>query len=150
MQTPDNKIDTAMQAYAKKWLSSLDNRRPSTSLGYFFVGFFLLIWSSSLTTQLGYDLKKGIGALIFIGIGLGLTLIIIMTNSLMTKVGLGRPIRSAIWLSAIIGPYINLSIYHLWKIPIVSHMIGFAAAILAFLISITLDKVLERKPKKAD
>jgi hypothetical protein len=150
MHTPDNKIDAAMQAYAKKWMNSLELQRPSTSLGYFFVGLFLLFWSSSLTTLLGYDLKQGFGVLIFVGVGLTLTLVTILVNKIMAKIGLNRSIRSALWLSAVIGPYVNLTTYYSWNVPVLSHISGFAAAILSFLFSTILDKFLEKKPIKAD
>jgi hypothetical protein len=144
MRPPEQKIDAAMQSYAKKWMRSLDHPRASTTLGYFFVGLFILFWSSSLTNQIGFDLKKGFGTLIFIGIGLLLCLTTVFVNRIMAKIGLERAIRSALWLSAAIGPYVNMITYNTWNLPVISHIVGFAAAIFTFILSFQLDKLLEK------
>src|SRR4030065_2444359 len=115
MQSPERKIDIAMQSYAKSWMKSLDRPRASTTLGYFFVGLFILFWSSSLTSLLGFNLNKGYGALIFVVIGLTLTFTTIFMNRIMAKIGLERPIRSDLLLSALVGPYINLTTYNFWS-----------------------------------
>ncbi len=142
MPSPDPKIDAPMRAYAKRWMKSLDRPRASTTLGYFFVGLFILFWSSSLTTMLGFDLKKGFGSLVFIGVGLSLTFAAMLVIRIMTKIGLDRPTRSAIMLSAVIGPYVNMATYHAWESPVISHITGFIASIFAFLLSLLLDKML--------
>jgi hypothetical protein len=98
----------------------------------------------------GYDLKKGFGALIFIGVGLSLTLATILLNRVMAIIGLDRPIRSAVCLCAVIGPYVNLATYHTWNSPVISHIAGFIASIGSFLISILLDKVLEKSQKPVE
>lgn len=142
MQSPESKIDAAMQSYAKRWMKSIDQPRASTTLGYFFAGMFILFWSSSLTTLLGFDLQKGYGALIFVLIGLTLTFTIFFLNRIMTKIELQRPIRSAVLLSALIGPYVNLATYNSWNLPVISHVAGFFASILTFIISYLLDTTL--------
>jgi hypothetical protein len=148
MRLPDQKIDAPMRAYAKRWMKSLDRQRASTTLGYFFVGLFILFWSSSLTTMLGFNLKKGFGSLVFIGVGLLLMFSTLLIIRIMAKIGLDRPTRSAIMLSAVIGPYVNLAVYHAWNSPVISHIVGFIASIFAFLISLLLDKMLERSSEK--
>ena len=148
MRLPDQKIDAPMRAYAKRWMKSLDRPRASTTLGYFFVGLFILFWSSSITTLLGFDLKKGFGSLVFIGVGLLLVFVSLLIIRIMARIGLDRPTRSAIMLSAVIGPYVNLSVYRSFNSPIISHIMGFLASILAFLISLLLDKLLERSSGK--
>jgi hypothetical protein len=142
MRLPDQKIDAPLRAYAKKWMKSLDRPRASTTLGYFFVSLFILFWSTSLTTILGFNLKKGLGSLVFIGVGLSLTLAAMLVIHLMAKVGVDRPTRSAIMLSAVIGPYVNMAVYHAWESPVISHIAGFIASIFAFLISLLLDRIL--------
>jgi hypothetical protein len=146
MRLPDQKIDAPMRAYAKRWMKSLDRPRPSTTLGYFFVGLFILFWSSSVTTILGFDLKNGFGSLVFIGVGLSFTLATRMIVHVMAMIGVDRPIRSAFMLSAVIGPYVNLAAYHAWNLPVISHIAGFIASIVVFIISLLLDKMLERNP----
>ncbi len=146
MRSPEDKIDAYMQAYAKRWMKSLDRPRPSTTLGYFFVGFFILFWSTSLTTTLGFNLKKGFGTLVFIGVGLLLTSVTLLVIHFMARMGVDRPIRSAFMLSAVIGPYVNLAAYHTWNLPVISQIAGYIASILAFLISLLLDKMLQRNP----
>ena len=148
MRLPDQKIDGSMRAYAKRWIKSLDRPRASTTLGYFFVGLFILFWSSSLTTMLGFDLKKGFGSLVFIGVGLSLTFAAMLIIRVMAMVGLDRPTRSAIMLSAVIGPYVNMAVYHAWESPVVSHIAGFIASIFSFLISLLLDKLLVRSSEQ--
>jgi len=144
MRLPEQKIDAAMQSYAKKWMKTLDHPRASTTLGYFFVGLFILFWSSSLTNQIGFDLKKEFGALIFFGILLMLSFLTVIVNKIMARIGLERAIRSACWLSAVIGPYVNMTTYNAWNLSVISHIAGFAAAILTFIISFQLDKLLEK------
>ncbi len=143
-----DKMDASMKAYAKRWMKSLDKPRPSTTLGYFFVGLFILFWSSSVIGLLGFDLKNLIGALVFIGIGFGLTLVTLLFVRVMALVGIDRPTRSACLFSAVIGPYVNMLTYHAWNLPSVSHILGFMAAILAFLSSIVLDRLLARPSHK--
>ena len=150
MRLPDRKIDASMQSVAKKWMKSLDRPRASTTLGYFFVGMFILFWSSSLTTMLGFDLKNGFGSLVFIGIGLSLTFATMLIIRFMSKIGIDRPVRSAFMLSAVIGPYVNMTTYHAWNSTVISHIAGFSASIIAFIVSILLDKLLERKPEHVD
>ncbi|MFZ0531703.1 MAG: hypothetical protein WAM09_00870 [Anaerolineales bacterium] len=148
MRSPDRKIDASMQSAAKKWMKSLDRPRASTTLGYFFVGMFILFWSSSLTAMFGFNLKNGFGSLIFIGVGLSLTFATMLIIRFMARIGIDRPVRSAFMLSAVIGPYVNMAAYHAWNSPVISHIAGFSASILAFIVSILLDKLLERKPEQ--
>jgi hypothetical protein len=150
MRSKDPIIDKAMQSYAKNWLKSTNRQRASTTLGYFFVGLFILFWSSSITTFLGLDLKKGYGVLFFIFFGLSLTFIAIYVNKIMAKIGLERPIRSALFMSALIGPYVYLSTYNAWNLPVISHIAGFFASILTFVLSYLLDTLLGSYLKKSD
>jgi hypothetical protein len=148
MQFKDRKIDEAMQSYAKQWMKSIDRPRASTTLGYFFIGLFVLFWSSSITSILSFDLKKGYGALIFIAVGLILTLIVIFLNKFMVKIGLARPIRSALFLSAVVGPYVNQTTINSWNLPVISHLVAFIASVLTFIISYLLDTTLGKYSKK--
>ena len=149
MASPDPKIDAPMRAYAKRWLKSLDRPRASTTLGYFFVSLFILFWSSSITNMLGFDLKKGFGSLVFIVVGSTLTFFALLIVRSMAKIGIDRPTRSAMMLSAVIGPYVNMAAYHAWESPVISHIAGFIASILAFLLSLLLDKMLVRSSQQA-
>lgn len=142
MQFQDRKIDVAMQSYARRWMKSIDRPRASTTLGFFFIGLFILFWSSSISSLLGFDVKKGYGTLIFVAVGLTLTFTIILVNRFMVKIGLERPIRSALFLSALVGPYVNQTTYNSWNLPVISHLAGFIASILTFTISYLLDTAL--------
>jgi hypothetical protein len=148
LKPPDDKIDASMRAFARRWMNSIDKPRPSTSLGYFFVGLFTLFWASSLTNLLGFDLRKGWGSLVFIGLAVLIILPVIIIVRLMARIGLDRPIRSAFLFSAVIGPYVDLVADHAWNLSVVSHMLGFAASILAFLASLLLDRLLARSAKQ--
>jgi hypothetical protein len=150
MRLNESKIDIAMRSYAKKWIKSTNQQRVSTTLGYFFVGLFILFWSSSITTFLGLDLKSGYGALFFVFIGISLTFITIYLNKLMAKIGLKRPIRSALFLSALIGPYTYLSTYNAWNLPVISHIAGFFASVLTFILCYLLDTFLVSYLEKTD
>ena len=147
MQFQDRKIDAAMQSFAKKWMKSIDRPRVSTSLGYFFIGLFILLWSSSISSLLGFNFNVGHGAIIFVAVGLILSLIIILINKFLVKINLERPIRSALFLSALIGPYINLTTYNSWNLPVISHLAGFIASIMTFTISYLLDTTLGKYQK---
>ena len=142
MQFQDRKIDVAMQSYARRWMKSIDRPRASTTLGFFFIGLFILFWSSSISSLLGFEVKKGYGTLIFVAVGLTLTFTIILVNRFMVKIGLERPIRSALFLSALVGPYVNQTTYNSWNLPVISHLAGFIASILTFTISYLLDTAL--------
>jgi hypothetical protein len=148
MRSSNQKMDASMKAYVKKWMKSLDQPRPSTTLGYFFVGLFILFWSSSVTNILGYDLRKVSGSLIFIGIVFVFTLVTWSLIRLMSIIGIDRPTRSALMLSALIGPYVNLVVYQGWNSLVISHISGFIASIFAFLVSLLLDKTLAKKPER--
>jgi hypothetical protein len=147
MRPSNQQIDTSMKAYARKWMKSLDQPRPSTTLGYFFVGLFILLWSSSLTTMLGYDIKRVSGSFVFIGVGLVLTLATWVIVRLMSTIGIDRPTRSALLLSAVIGPYVNMAVYYAWNSGVISHIVGFIASIFAFIVSLLLDKLMVKKPE---
>lgn len=139
-----------MQAYAKQWMKSFEKPRPTTTLGFFFVGLFILFWSSSITSLLGYNLSKGPGAFIFIGIALLLSILTILLNHVMSIIGIERPVRSGIFLSSVLGPYVNMLAENAWKSPTISHIAGFFASILAFLLSYLLDRIIARSPKQID
>jgi len=147
MQFQDRKIDAEMQSYARKWMKSIDRPRASTTLGYFFIGLFILFWSSSISSLLGFDFKMGYGTLIFVAVGLILTFSIILVNRFMVNIGLERPIRSALFFSALVGPYVNQTTYNSWNLPVISHIAGFIASILTFTISYLLDTALGKYHK---
>ena len=148
MKPPDSKLDASMQAFAKRWMKSLDKPRATTTLGYFFVGLFILFWSSSLTIYLGFELKKGVGTLVFIGLSILLTLTTLLAIRLMAVIGVDRPTRSALLFSAVIGPYVNMMVEHTWKMPTISHIAGFLASIFSFLLSLVLDRLFARPTRK--
>jgi hypothetical protein len=148
MKPPDDKIDASMQAFTRLWMKSLDKPRPSTTLGYFIIGLFTLFWASSITTLLGFDLRRGWGALVFLGVGLLIALPIIFFVRLMAMIGINRPVRSAFLFSAVVGPYVDLLAENTWNLPVISHMLGFSASILAFLASLGLDYLFARIIKR--
>ncbi len=149
MKIVDHKIDNAVQAYWKRWLDSLDRPRAAVILANFVITFVTLFWSASITTQLGYELKKGVGTLIFIGIWLLISLVILGTSRLMTLLGIEAGIRSALLLAGIVGPYINLVAFRAWELATLSHILGFAGSILTFVFTLLLDKTLNRMTAKA-
>jgi hypothetical protein len=148
MKLSDHQIDASMKAYATKWLKSLDQPRASTTLGYFFTGLFILFWSSSITNLLGYDLSKISGSLIFIGFlsVFGFTMWLLVR--LLAIIGINRPTRSALLLSAVMGPYVDMAVYQKSNSAVISHISGFLVSIFAFVISLILDRILARRSEK--
>lgn len=141
MDSSDEDKATSKQSYIDNLIKIMNQPHTTTTLGYFFVGMSILLWSSSVTELFGYDHHEGYGGLIFSAVGLSLTLSTIFVNKLMMIVGLERPIRSSLWLSAIAGSYITITTYP-WGIPIFSEIAGFATAIFVFLVSYQIDKKL--------
>ena len=145
MKISEDQIDASIKAYAKKWMKSLDRPRTSTTLGYFFAGLFILFWSSSLTHEMGLDVKTLIGALVFTGTVFILISLMWLLIRIMAGFGINRSTRSALLLSAVIGPYIYMAVYQHWNSAVISHISGFVASICAFIFSIFLDKILSKK-----
>ena len=135
-----------MKAYSRSWLKSLDIPRASTILSNLLMGFSILFWSATLTAMIGYDLKEGFGTLIFIGIWVSFSLVILLVNRVLAKLAVDRSTRSAFMFSAIIGPYVDLVAYRAWNLPVISHLAGFAGSIVAFVFSLLVDKLLARTP----
>lgn len=148
MKISEDQIDASIKAYAKKWMKSLDRPRPSTTLGYFFAGLFILFWSSALTHGLGFDVNTVLGALVFTGTLFILIFLMWLLIRLMAGFGINRPTRSALLLSAIIGPYVYMAIYQQWNSVVISHISGFVASITAFIFSFLLDKLLTKNTKE--
>jgi hypothetical protein len=148
MPPPQSKIDLILHAYSKNWLKSLERARPSTSLGFYLTGMFVFLWASALTVQLGYNPGQPVGGLFFVGIGLGLAITAIFANKLLARTGIDRPTRSALWLGALVGPYVSLAIEIQGLNPTTSHLAGFGSAVFLFWLSIQIDKLVEifRKP----
>ena len=144
MRSSQNKLDLLAQAYSKNWLRSLKSTHASSSLGFFMTGMFVFLWASDLTLRLGYHPTRGLGSLIFVSFGLALALIVILVNSLLARTGIDRTVRSGLWLAAVLGPYIGLLVQSRWKNPTLGHLAGFGSAVLAFWISLLLDKLIRR------
>jgi hypothetical protein len=144
MKNPINKHDEEMQDYARKWMKSLDKPRFSTNISYFFLVIFLLVWASTLTNQMGYIPLRGVGMLITLGIIAVLILILLATNHILAKIGLSKAIRSALWFSALIGPYISIIAINNWGNSALSHIVGVFSALLGFNISYALDRLFIR------
>lgn len=144
MKLLDQKIDDFIKDYSKRWLKSLDIPRASTIISNLVIGFSVLFWSATLTAMIGYDLKKGFGTLIFIGIWVSFSLVILLVNRALAKLAVDRSTRSAFMFSAIIGSYVDLVAYRAWSLPVISHLAGFAGSIVAFLFSLLVDKLLAR------
>jgi hypothetical protein len=147
MQKPQDKYDEAMQDYARKWMRTLDKPRHSTNISIFFIAIFIFIWSSTLTNLLGYVPLEGLGIIIFFSIGAGFIISSIFINTILTKLGFEKPLRSALWFSALVGPYISIVAINNWDNPALSHITGVVTAILAFVLSYFLDRAFTRKSK---
>jgi hypothetical protein len=148
MKSSDQRIDTSLRAFARRWMKTFDRPRPSTTLGYFSVGLFVLFWSSSLSKQTGFNLNSIWGTLVFLGFVVILTLTSMLIVHILARLGIDRPTRSALLFSAVIGPYVNMLTARAWNISVVSHILGFLAGILAFLTSLLLDKLIAKPPSK--
>lgn len=134
-----------MRTIARQWLKNFDRPRPSTSIGFFFCGVFVFIWSSTITRTFGFDPYKDWGVAVFISFGLILAYTLILVNSLLSRLGLVRSLRSAFLFSALIGPFLAITTYNNSKIPVWGHLAGFGSALIAFCISLVVDQLTERK-----
>ncbi len=141
MQSPDQNHNSSQENDTDSWMKSIAQPSNTTPLGYFFVGMSILFWSSSLTKLFGYDHTHGYGGLIFSAVGLTLTFLTIFVNRLMVKMGLGKSVRSGLWMSAVVGSYVTLTTYP-WGIPIFSNIAGFLTSILTFIVTYQVDKKL--------
>jgi len=147
MRSSQDKMDLLFHSYSKKWLHSLKRQHPSSSLGYFITVMFIFLWASDLTIQAGFHPARGIGGLVFVGIGFGLGLIVILFNSLLAYSGIDRPVRSGLWMAAVVGPYFGLSSFSRWQNPTLSHLVGFGSAVIAFWLSFILDRLVHNQAK---
>ncbi len=149
MKIIDRKIDAAIQSYWRRWMNSLERPRAIVMLSNFVITFLILFWSASLTSQLGYDLRKGSGTLIFIGIWFIISLVVLSGSRLMSTLGIDRATRSALILAIALGPYFNLIAYRAWNQFALSQILAFVGSILVFILMLILDKVLSRTPTQA-
>jgi FtsH-binding integral membrane protein len=90
---------------------------------------------------------EGLGIIIFFSIGAGFIISSIFINTILTKLGFEKPLRSALWFSALVGPYISIVAINNWDNPALSHITGVVTAILAFVLSYFLDRAFTRKSK---
>lgn len=146
---PDN-FDKVMQDYARKWMKTLDRPRYSTSISIFFIAIFIFLWSTTLTTGMGYKPLEGFGFVISISIALGFIIASVFINMILMKIGISKPIRSGLWFSAFVGPYISIVTINNWDNPALSHIAGVSLSLFAFVISFLLDRAIIRRSESSD
>jgi hypothetical protein len=150
MSQSRDEFDKAVQESVHNSMQSLRRPRTTTNLGNFFGALFVFFWASSLTNQLGYQPFRGTGIIVFIGLLVGIGAALIFFDSLLGRSGINRSTRSAIWFSAVIGPYISILAMNNWGENVLSHMAGFAGTALAFWASYLLDKFLVPKSQPVE
>jgi sensor histidine kinase YesM len=149
MPEPQDKSNKEMQEYARKWMRSLNQSRYSTNISNFFTAIFIFFWSSTLTNHLGYTPFNGFGFIVILCIAIVIILALLFTNSILSTIGFSKSIRSALWFSALVGPYISIIAINNWRNPTLSHIAGVFSSVIAFLISFVLDKVLIRESQSS-
>ena len=108
------------------------------------MGYVVYTWVSSLIKEWGYVGYRGPG--LYIGFGLFFVgvLSVAAIDIFMALMNLNKIIRSAIWFSAILGPYMSVMVLEKWGIPVWSHIAGSVSVLLAFSLSWLLDRLLKR------
>lgn len=149
MHKSKNELDEAMQDYAQKWMKSLDKPRFSTNISNFFIAIFIIIWASTLTNQLGYKTFQGLGVIITLSIIAVLILTFLFTNHILTRIGFPNLIISSLWFSALIGPYISIVVINNSGNSALSHIIGSFSAVIAFILSYTINRILIHKSQRS-
>ncbi len=108
------------------------------------MGYVAYTWVSSLIKEWGYVGYRGPG--FFIGFGLFFIVVlgVAALDIFMAFISLNKIIRSAIWFSAFLGPYVSVMVLEKWGIPVWSHIAGSVSVLLAFSLSWLLDRFLKR------
>ena len=114
--------------------------QTSPSLGIFFPGFIIIQWVFTLAKEWGYSPYRGGGIAVSLGMYIGLLAVVFAADFLLGRAGIRIPIRSGIWASAFLGPYLGLAVFNTWGHPVWSQMAGVAGTILVFVVTYLLDK----------
>jgi hypothetical protein len=131
-------------------MDSIDQPHSFTTLGFFLIGLFILSWSSSSASHLGYELDELLGSVDFFAIGFGITLITIMIITAIVWIGLTQPIRTARLLRSPFGLQTFLITIQAWHYSFLIRLAVFIASMITFSPSFLLDRHLERSLTKAD
>ena len=109
--------------------------------GSLFMGYVAYTWASTLTKEMGYVSYRGRGLFVGFGLFLVLLLIVVAIDILMIRFDLHRIIRSAIWLSVVIGPYVGIMVFNEWGSPVWGHIAGTISGLFIFLFSWWIDRI---------
>ena len=127
------------------WTSPNSNTKPkdqtSPSLGIFFPAFAVIRWIFYLTKEWGYAPYRGWGIALSLGMYIGSLAGVFSIDYLLARAGIRRTIRSGVWASAFIGPYLGLAAFNAWGHPVWSQVAGVAGTVTAFVITYLVDRL---------
>ena len=108
------------------------NAAKGVSLGAVGVAFIAIRWAGQLADAWGWDLQHTGQIAARVGLMLGLGVSPFLIDLALARVWKHRPIRSGLWLAALMGPWVGLVTYVGWEAPILSQGLGGLAAVAAF------------------
>ena len=108
--------------------------------GSIFMGYVAYTWASAIIKEMGYVGYRGRGLFIGFGIFLLLLLCVITIDLIMIRLDIQRIIRSAVWLSIVIGPYVGIVVFNEWGSPVWGHLAGAISGLVIFVFSWWIDQ----------
>jgi drug/metabolite transporter (DMT)-like permease len=132
----------------------IENPTPATNnappkRGYDFGiggGFIVLTtyrWASTIVQEWGWQPSQRLG--IVMGMVLCFTIALLLADYLLWRRKLARAIRSGLWASAAIGPYVAVVAWEELSHPVWSQVTGLASTALVFITFYYLDQGLQHR-----
>jgi hypothetical protein len=115
------------------------------SLGPLFVVFVTWPWMNTLLASWGYRPYQGWGIALGLALILGFAAAAWLIDWGLARLGLGRGVRSALWLGAVVGPYAGLWAIEQGVQPMAAQALGLAATLGGFVAGYALDRVLQKR-----
>jgi hypothetical protein len=128
----------------QKFLSKISTANYSFSFGIIFAGLVVTRWSMEIIREMGRKPYEGGMIWISLGMALGFLLLIVAIDFLLAIFHLSRPIRSALWVAGVIGPYLGIYMFNEFHSPVWSHVMATFATAVVFAFGYQLEKRFNR------
>ena len=112
--------------------------RPA--VGAFLLGLLGYQWVAAILKGWGYVPYRSPGLFIGLALFIGFALSALLVDFLLARILPQQALRSALWFSAVLGPYAGLLAFSTWGEPIASHIVGIVTTLLAFGLGYFLEK----------
>ncbi len=122
------------------------NEQPWPGFGIFFPAVIIIQWVFSLTKEWGYLPYRGWGIAISLGLYLGFLIVLFSADYGLARSGVHKPVRSAVWASAFLGPYLGLVTFNAWEHPLWSQIAGTACSLITFVVVYLIDRRKSSSP----